>query len=104
MAKKKRGPDPEILALMGEEERERLLNRDPNRKLDRYSDEEIRELGKAAASRFVEESKLSGKKLTLSGTLSGKKGKPSIGKLMASNGGRLQEQRAKHQAGNPRYF
>ena len=102
MAKKKRRPDPEILALMGEEEREKLLNRNPNRKLDGYSDQEIKEAGKAAARRLGEEEKftLSGKKLTPSG----KKGKPSIEKLMASNGGRLQKQRAKHQTGDPRFF
>jgi hypothetical protein len=100
VAKKKRQPDPVILALMGEEERERLLNRKPNRKRDRASKEEIREAGKAAARRLKEERKLSAKK----GKPSAKKGKPSIGKLMANNGGRLQKQRAKHQTGNPRYF
>lgn len=79
----------------------RPLNRNPNRKLDRYSDQEIKEAGKVAARSLGEE-----RKLTLSGeklTFSGKKGKPSIEKLMASNGGRLQKQRAKHQTGNPRF-
>jgi hypothetical protein len=87
---------------MGEEEREKLLNRNSKRKLDRYSDQEIKEAGKAATRRLGEERKLtlSGKKLTPSG----KKGKPSIEKLMTSNGGRLQKQRAKHQTGNPRFF
>jgi hypothetical protein len=101
VAKQKRGPDPEILALMGEEEREKLLNRKPNRELDGYSDEEIREAGRAAARRLVEEQKLKRKK----GKPSGKKSKPDTDKLMASNsGGRLQKQRAKHQTGNPRFF
>ena len=100
MAKKKHQPDPVILALMGEEERERLLNRKPKRKRDRSSDEEIREAGKAAASRLIEERRQGTKK----GKPSRKKGKPNIGKLMASNGGRLQNQRAKHQTGKPRFF
>ena len=53
MARKKHHPDPVILALMGEEERERLLSRNPKRKRGRSSDEEIREAGKAAASRLI---------------------------------------------------
>jgi hypothetical protein len=62
VAKKKHRPDPVILALMGEAEREKLLNRNPNRKRDRSSDEEIREAGKAAANRLIEKRRQDTKK------------------------------------------
>ncbi len=103
VAKKKRGPDPVILALMGEEERERLLNRKSRKKPDRSPDEEIGEAGKATARRSITEKTPSAKK-GKKGKASGKKGTPSIGKLMVNSGGRLQKQRAKHQTGNPRFF
>ncbi len=104
MTKKKHKPDPEILARMTEEERKKLLHRkaklvagerkidknqageEAKKKRDPYSEEAIREAGREAAKS------------------TGKKSKPSILKLMSNNGGRLQNQRAKHQTGSPRFF
>ena len=107
MTNKKHKPDLEILALMGEEESEKLLNRTKNKasnkakgqkKRNLYSEEMVCKADRKPVKSF---GKKADRKAVKS---SGKKSKPSILKLMSNNGGRLQNQRAKHQTGSPRFF